>query len=172
MRPLLALCALLVVASCTFERRPDLAGSGEGDSTRPAVPSGPHAAAEDSVRAVVAAFREALRLGDVTRVAQLSTPDAALVDQEEHVHWSRSGSSESRLPAPLDGRREGLGWVLEDSSFDTLGASALLVNRYSATVSGEDVPWAAIETFVFVRTPEGWRLRHLHRSRGLSDDPS
>lgn len=167
---LLLVLAVLGFGACTFERRPDLERRASVEDTlSPPTPSAPRAAVEDSVRTILAAFRDALRLGDAARVAQLSAPGADLVDQEEHVLWTRVRGEEGPLPGPLDGRRQGLGWVLDDSFFDFLGDGALVVNRYHATVSGEAVPWSATETFVFVRTSEGWRLRHLHRSRGLAE---
>lgn len=164
---LVLLVTAALSAGCRFEKRPDLA-AGEpvlGTAYTPTTPSG--GATEDTVRATINAVREAFRVGDVTRVAQLTTRDAVLIDQEDEVRWTRADAA-AQLPRPLVGGDEGLAWTLDDSSFSMLAADAALVShRFRASVSGESVPWTAVETLVVVRTEEGWRLRYLHRSRGL-----
>lgn len=173
MIPRLLLLALLVVTSaCRIERRPDLLEDDPGPTALVPELSGGSEPARDSVRQVVAAVNEALALGDVTRVAQLSAPGAILIDQEEGVRWTRQEAA-STLPRPLLGRGDGLSWALADTGLDFLGDdTALLSARYHAAVSGEDVPWTALETWVLVRVDEvGWRLRYLHRSRGEGPVP-
>jgi hypothetical protein len=161
-------CALLAIAllasACRFERRPDLPGEGAGERASAAAQPGAMTL-EDSVRAVASALDDALAVGDVARVALLSVPGATLIDQEEAVHWTL-GDPETPLPQALAGRGGRFDWRLRTSRFVELGGAALLVNEYEATVVGSGVSWRAAETLIMVRTPEGWRLRHLHRSRG------
>lgn len=161
------LVLLLLLAGCRIEKRAEPAGVG-ADGAGPAdttvlVRAG--GAVQDSVRSVVAAFHDALRVGDGARVAGLTVPGATLVDQEEGVQWRRDAGG-GRLPEDLAASADGLGWRRVATDFGVRSDVALLVDSYSATVSGESVPWTAVETFVVVRTPAGWRIRHLHRSRG------
>lgn len=170
MRPLLLLLltgAFLLTTSCRFERRPD-AGSDSGTGGDTVVRGTDDGALGDSVRAVVRAYHEALRVGDGSRVASLAVPGATLVDQEEGVEWRLGAGAGAgrRLPSPLGDEVTGLGWERTSSRFFAWGDAALLVDRYLATVSGEDVPWTAVETVVLQRAPDGWLIRHVHRSRG------
>ena len=165
------LVLLTLTAACRVERRPDLDESEPGPTALVPELRGGSEPARDSVRQVVAAVNEALALGDVTRVAQLSAPGAVLIDQEEGVRWTRQEAA-STLPRPLLGRGDGLGWRVESTSLDFLGdgGTALLSARYHASVSGESVPWTAVETWVLVRREGGWGLRYMHRSRGLGEE--
>jgi ketosteroid isomerase-like protein len=158
-------------AGCRFERRPDLAAEEPIGGTLYA-PTGDTGAVEDSVRATMVAVSEAFRVGDVARVAQLTTRDAVLIDQEDEVRWTRTDAA-AQLPRPLMGGAEGLAWTLASSSFTPLSEGAALVAlAFQASVAGETVPWSAVESWVLVRTEAGWRLRYLHRSRGLGpSDP-
>lgn len=165
---LLALLVLVVAQACRFERRPDLEASTElagiADTTDP--PVVPGQAIHDSLRVVVAAYREALRVGDASRVASLTVPGSVIVDQEEGVEWRRGEGGSEVLPQPLDPARTGFGWTRVGSEIQVFEETALLVDRYRVTVSGEEVPWHAVESFLLVRTPEGWHIRFSHRSRG------
>ena len=161
----LLVAALVAGSACRFEKRPDLAAREPVDSTL-YPPEGASGIA-DSVRATIVAVSDAFRVGDVTRVAQLTTRDAILIDQEDGVRWSRLDAA-AALPRPLQGGEDGLGWELDGSGFALLSENAALVSaRYRASVSGEAVPWTAVESWVLVRDAGGWRLRYLHRSRGL-----
>lgn len=160
----LVAAALLASTSCRFERRPDPNASSAG-GTPLSVTSGP---VRDSIRAVVDAYHAALRVGDGSRVASLSVSGATVMDQEEGVEWrlSPGAGGGGRLPRPLSAEAVGLGWEREGTDFVAWEGSALLVDRYRATVSGEAVPWTAVETFVLERAGEEWLIRHVHRSRG------
>jgi hypothetical protein len=163
----LLLVALLLGSACRFEKRPDLAAREPVDSMLFPPAGGSGGPIEDSVRATIAAVSTAFRVGDVTRVAQLTTRDAVLIDQEDEVRWTRLDAA-AELPRPLQGGDDGLGWELDGSTFAPLSETSALVSvRYRASVSGEAVPWTAIESWVLVRDAGGWRLRYLHRSRGL-----
>jgi hypothetical protein len=132
-----------------------------------AVPTGAASPVADSLRAIATALDEALAAGDVTRVAQLTVAGATLIDQEAGVRWSRANAAGPLPPALAASGDAPLEWALTSSEPMPLGdQAAALVNEYHALVTGEGVPWKAVETFVFVRTDAGWRLRHLHRSRG------
>lgn len=159
--------AVLLAAGCRFEKRPDLAAREPRDSSL-YVPSG--AAGDplaDSVLATITTINEAFRLGDVARVAQLTTRDAVLIDQEDQVYWSRADAA-GRLPRPLRGGEDKLGWEPVGATLAAVGdGSELATLRFQASVSGEAVPWTAVESWVMARTDAGWRLRYLHRSRGL-----
>jgi ketosteroid isomerase-like protein len=166
-RHLLLLVALVLGSACRFEKRPDLAASEPVDSVLSPPAGGSGGLVEDSVRATIAAVSGAFGMGDVTRVAQLTTPDAVLIDQEDEVRWTRLDAA-AELPRPLSGGNDGLSWELDGSTFSLLSDDSALVSvRYHATVSGEGVPWTAVESWVLVRDAGGWRLRYLHRSRGL-----
>jgi ketosteroid isomerase-like protein len=172
-RVALLLTAALLVAACRFERRPALSSGGVATVDGVPQPSAADTPMADSVRAVVQALVDALEVGDVSRVAQLTVPGATLLDQEEGLRWSREDVSAPLPRALLAQGEDALAWVLADSQLTPFTDSALLVNEYHAYVAGESVPWKAVETFVLVRTPEGWRARHLHRSRGqLPTDPA
>ena len=156
-----------LVSACRFEKRPDLAGNEDvrGIPNGPSVP--PSSPVEDSVRAVLMAMSDAFGSGDGARVAQLTTPDAILFDQEERVRWIRSDEA-TRLPPALPDGTDGPGWHLVESSFFLLGPDAAFVSfYYQALPSADPLPRIAVESWVLVRTDAGWRVRYLHRSRGL-----
>lgn len=166
---LTALLVLLVVTQgCRFERRPELRASADtaGIADTTAQPVVPGQAIHDSLRVVVAAYHEALRVGDVSRVASLTVPGTVIVDQEEGVEWRRGDGGSEVLPQPLNPATTGFGWTRIGSEIQVFEETALLVDRYRVTVSGEQVPWTAVESFVLARTPDGWRIRFSHRSRG------
>ncbi len=170
--PVVAVLAVAaLVSACRIERRPDVAEKRATPTALVPNPGGGGASpARDSVLAVLGAFNDALALGDVTRVAQLSSPGAVLIDQEEGVHWTREDAA-SALPRPLLSQRDELGWRVVDRRVDFLDdRTALVSTRYQASVSGEKVPWTAVESWVLVRTGLGWRVRYLHRSRGLEGE--
>ena len=160
--------AVLAAGACRFERRPDLPSEAPEEEVvvRPGLSSSPM---EDSARAVALALDEALAVGDVSRVTRLTSADAMLIDQEEGVQWTPA-LAEDDLPRPLS-TDPALAWRLESTRFHPFAGSGLLVQEYRAVISGEGVPWHAVETLVLVRGEDGWRVAHMHRSRGLADDP-
>lgn len=166
----LLLVTALASSACRIERRPDLPVDG-GDVTHEPAVGATSTPVEDSVRAVVSAVGEALQVGDVARVARLTAPSAMLIDQEEAARWTRDDPG-APLPRALSASGDGLVWTLERSHFDAMGAAGLLVNEYRAAVAPGAIQWKAVETFILVRTEEGWRLRHLHRSRGPAGERS
>jgi ketosteroid isomerase-like protein len=163
---LLLAWSAVFVAGCRFERRPALSSEDAPPPNGAPAGSALGAPLEDSVEAVVRALAEALDVGDVSRVAQLTVPGATLIDQEEGRRWSREDAAAPLPRALLTAADGALSWVLADSKLTPFTDTALLVNEYHAYVTGESVPWKAVETLLLIRTPEGWRVRHLHRSRG------
>lgn len=154
-------------SACRFEKRPDLAAQQPAAGTQYSASTPSGGPLEDTVRATLAAVSDAFRVGDVTRVAQLTTRDAVLIDQEDEVRWTRADAA-AQLPRPLLGGTDGLGWTLAGSTFSMLSQDAALLSLdFQASVAGENVPWTAVESWVVARTEVGWRLRYLHRSRGL-----
>jgi ketosteroid isomerase-like protein len=159
------LVGTLLGTACRFERRPDLGARQAGDTTLFFRSGGASDPVQDSVRAVITALDEAFRVGDITRVAQLTTRDVVLIDQEDEVYWTRADAA--RLPRALRGEDK-LGWEPTGTTVAALAdGSELATLRFQASVSGESVPWTAVESWLLVRTEQGWRLRYLHRSRGL-----
>ena len=161
-----------LVSACRFEKRPDLETNGATRDTPygPSIPLG--SPVEDSVRAVLVAMNDAFGLGDGARVAQLTTRDAVLFDQDERVRWMRSDAT-APLPPPLSGSADGFGWRLVESTFSRLSPDAALLSlRYQAAPSTDPLPRTAAESWVLLRTEAGWRVRVLHRSRGLAQSGS
>jgi len=160
------LVAAVLCAACQLERRPDAPG------TELAVDQPVQAAATDSAEAALTAMTSALEAGDPARVSQLATADAVLIDQTEGIRWTRADSA-SPLPAPMRASTGGLGWRLLDSSSSRLAPDAALFSlSYAASVSVDTIPRTALESWVMVRTDGSWKVRYLHRSRGLASSAS
>ena len=158
-----------VSSACRLEKRPDLVGS-EGTSGTPSISSA--TPAEDSARAALVAMNSALESGDGALVARLTTPDAVLFDQNERVRWTHADTS-APLPPALSGGADGLGWHLVEASFFFLGpAAAFFSRRYQDSAEEEQTEETAVESWVLVRTEEGWLVRYLHRSSGLMESRS
>lgn len=161
-----ALLAVALCAGCRLERRPDAPGT-EVAIDQPALD-----AATDSAEAVLGAMTSALEGGDPSRVSQLATPDAVLIDQTEGIRWTRAEATGPLPPAMHAGTGE-LGWRLLDSSYSRLAPEAALFSlRYGASVSEDTIPRTALESWVIVREEGSWKVRYLHRSRGLTPDAS
>ena len=166
-RPLAALFAAVLCLACRLERRPD----GPGSEPAPDAPAASGNEA-DSAQDVIGAMALALAAGDPARVSEVSTGDAVLIDQDERVRWTRADSV-GPLPAPLPVSERDLGWRLRDSSFMRLSPDAALLSlRYQASVSVDSIPRSAVESWVLVRTDGSWKVRYLHRSRGLGGSAS
>jgi len=148
--PLLLLLLLVSLApGCTFERRPD--------STTTARAEGGTAA--DSIRAVVTALETARARGDLAAALALFDSGAVVAGGQVGTLDGRGWvTAEAMLsgaaPDPVRTRE------LEESSISLLPGSALALNRYRDPEGG--LP--SVETVVLVRTPAGWRIRHIHHS--------
>lgn len=168
MRRIWVLLVLVAAAAgCHFEHRPegrnDAGEAADGADTLDLSGAAP---VTDSVRVAVQGFEEALQAGDLSRAVGALHERATLYDEESGGRWDPS-QADSLLPGSLQRRGEQLQWNLRESSVTLFGEAALVVNRYQASISRESTPWTAMETYVLLRTPAGWRIRHLHRSRGL-----
>jgi ketosteroid isomerase-like protein len=158
---ILLLAALLLGSACRFEKRPDLAAREPADSIYlPGV--GP---VQDSVMAIIDAIIEAFRVGDVSRVAQLTTRDAVLLDRDGEIRWTRPDAA-APLPPPLRGGADSVAWRLERSSFALLTDGVALASlELHGEAAVDSASASAVESWVAVREAPGWRVRYLHRSR-------
>lgn len=153
--------ALLVLGAldCTFERRTDR------PSDRPAASGERAAALADTVRGVIDAFDAALLAGDTTAV--LALLDSALVVYEGGaVDSSRAAYASGHLQADMRFLRSGVTRDLLSSEVEVLGAAALSLTRYrtSDDAGGQPVRTQGAQTMLLVRTPSGWKIRHIHWS--------
>lgn len=154
--------SLSLAAGCTFERRADTENDEEGPDTAAATRL---EILRDSLQATVGGFVEALRTGDHSRAVGMLHEEATLYDEESGHRWDPT-QADSLLPGPMERDDAELRWELSESWAEIYDEAALVVLRYHATISREEAPWTAMETYVLVRADDGWRIRHLHRSRG------
>ncbi len=158
----LLLAVPLVVSACTFERRPDRR-NGEEEPDTAAVSR--TEILEDSMEAMVDAFVEALRAGDVSRAVGMLHGQATLYDEETGRRWGPM-QVDSLLPGPMGREGEELRREPSDSWVEVYDPAAVVVRRYRPAASREAAARTALETYVLVRTDGGWAIRHLHRSQG------
>lgn len=119
--------------------------------------------AERAVREVVEAFGSALGAGDSTTVIHLLHPDVRIYE---------GGHAETRAQyrsGHLRGDISFLQAVESETTFDQVviaGDMALYMSedRKTGTVRGREIDSRGTETLVLVRTPDGWRIRHIHWS--------
>jgi hypothetical protein len=167
----LILILVLALASCTFERRPDRAENGNGDAGADLFRDGEARELQpvDSVLLVVQLYREALEVGDLSRALSFLHPGAALHSNAAALLPTGSSAGEVLLQE-LRLRQDGLRLEVLDSEATLLGDAALVVKRYRVLVGvADDASESrsgdiAIETVILVRSANGWRIRHLHRS--------
>ncbi|MBI4539892.1 MAG: nuclear transport factor 2 family protein [Gemmatimonadetes bacterium] len=153
---------LMLASACTFERRPDRA---EQRPPAQAAPRPAEAAAADSVRAVLAAFDAALAAADTA--GALALLDSALVVYEGGlVDSTRAAYAARHLPADMEFARGALVRDVLGSQIVVLADAALTLARYhvSGQLRGRPVRSETTETMVLVRTPAGWKVRHIHWS--------
>lgn len=123
--------------------------------------TGPTDAAD--VRAVVDGFSGALAVGDSTRAISHLHPDLVVYEgghaetlDEYRAH--HLGSDMAFLAA-----------VEQTTTGDDLeirGETALYISEYtmSGTYRDREIDLHGTETLVLVRTPDGWKIRHIHWS--------
>jgi hypothetical protein len=123
---------------------------------------------EDLALETVRLFRESVAVGDLSLALALLDRDASLVE----VIPGESSEQVTRGELLLELRRrhaEGLHLELLESRI-TLPAEgvALVLSRLAVLQSGPDGYGEEVgrvdETVVLLVTPDGWRIRHLHRS--------
>ena len=118
---------------------------------------------ETSVRAVVAAFGKALASGDSTAALALLHPDVVIFEGGgwETLEDYRRGHLRADMSAMQSLKQETLRDVIKVS-----GDLALSTREYSTTGQrGERViDNVGAESMVLLRTPTGWKIRHIHWS--------
>jgi ketosteroid isomerase-like protein len=118
---------------------------------------------ETDVRAVVAAFGKALASGDSTAAIALLHPDVVIFEGGgwETLADYRRGHLRADISAMQSLKNESLRDVITVS-----GDLALSTREYASTgTRGERViDNVGAETMVLQRTPNGWKIRHVHWS--------
>ena len=135
--------------------------------------------AEASARATVRAFQDAVFVGDLSLALTLLDPSATLVDPL--VGDAAQDATRGELVLELR-RRYATGVRLEGLSVEVtlLGggtappdATALVISELAMLQERDDGIGEQVgrvhETALLVSTPEGWRIRHLHRSSAPLD---
>lgn len=179
MRSFTLVLLVVMLAGCTFERRPDRASNGDGDGAYSLAPEGEARVLQpaDSVLLVAQLYREALEVGDLSRALSFLHPGAALYNDAAALLPANASAGEVLLQE-LRLRQEGLRLEVVDSEATILGDAALVLKRYRVSEAGAVAASddegdsdssaleseTALETIILVRSPTGWRIRHLHRS--------
>ncbi len=118
---------------------------------------------EADVRAVVAAFGKALASGDSTAALALLHPDVVIFEGGgwETLEDYRKGHLRADMSAMQSLKQETLRDVIKVS-----GDLALCTREYASTgTRGERViDNVGAESMVLLRTPTGWKIRHIHWS--------
>ena len=118
---------------------------------------------ETAVRAVVAAFGKALATGDTSGALALLHPDVVIFEGGgwETLEDYRKGHLRADINAMQSLKQETLRDVIKVS-----GDLALSTREYSTTGQrGERaIDNVGAESMVLLRTPAGWKIRHIHWS--------
>ncbi len=126
-----------------------------------------HDPAEREVRAVVDSFTAALERGDSVRMLAYLHEDLLVYEggHAETLEEYRSHHLASDIAFAAATRSETLATHLL-----VKGESALWMreSRTRGTFRERQIDSRGAETFVLVRTPEGWKIRHIHWSSGRS----
>lgn len=117
----------------------------------------------DSAKAVVHRFHAALAAGDSARAVSLLHPDAVIYESG-HAE-TREEYAAGHLKADMEFTAAVEREILEER-VSVYGSAALYESRdrISGTFRGREVEGEGVETVVLVRTPDGWRIRHVHWS--------
>ncbi len=116
-----------------------------------------------AVKAAVGAFHDALAAGDSARALELLHPDVRVFEggHAETLAQYRSGHLAADMTFSAAVERQ----VLEERVFGGGGRAVYLSEyRMAGTFRGEEVDARGAETIVLLRTPAGWRIRHIHWS--------
>ena len=118
---------------------------------------------ETDVRAVVQSFGKALASGDSAAVLALLHPDVVIFEAGgwESLEDYRKGHLRADINAVQSLKQETLRDVIRVS-----GDMALSTREYSTTGQRGDraVNNVGAETMVLLKTPTGWKIRHIHWS--------
>lgn len=119
--------------------------------------------AEAEVRAVVTEFSEALAAGDSARAVTYLHPDLIVyegghAETLEKYRAHHMGSDMAFLSAVDE--------TTTAERLDVYGETALYLSEYkmSGTYRDREVDLHGTETLVLLRTPDGWKIRHIHWS--------
>ncbi|MGH7569504.1 MAG: nuclear transport factor 2 family protein [Gemmatimonadales bacterium] len=114
--------------------------------------------------AVVHAFHQAVTAGDSVRALALLLPDL-VVFEAGAVEASRDEYRASHLSADMAFAQATRREVLSERT-GTAGdvAWVLTESRATGTFRGRPVDSRGVETMILRRTPEGWRIAHIHWS--------
>jgi ketosteroid isomerase-like protein len=116
-----------------------------------------------AVKVAVHAFHGALAAGDSARALDLLHPDVRVFEggHAETLSQYRSGHLAADMEFSAAVERE----VLDEQVFGGGGRAVYLSEyRMAGTFLGEEVEARGTETIVLLRTPDGWRIRHIHWS--------
>lgn len=118
----------------------------------------------DDPRAVVRAYHEAMAAGDSARALGLLLPDAVIFESGS-VEASRDEYRTAHMPADMEFARATRREITRERS-GTAGDAAWVLTESRATGSfrGRAVDSRSVETMLLRRTPEGWRIAHIHWS--------
>ena len=122
-----------------------------------------HAADEAAVRAAAEAFSRSLASGDSTAVIALLHPDVVIF---EGGRWE---SLDDYRKGHLRADMQFLKSVKQETARAQITVSGDLAvitreNNTTGTVGERTIDSIGAETLVLVRTPDGWKLRHVHWS--------
>ena len=122
-------------------------------------------AREAEVRSVVDAFHAGLAAGDSTAALQSLHADIVIYESghAETLSEYRSRHLGSDIAFSSATRRE-----VTSESISVWGDQALYLgeSRTRGQFRGREIDSRGTETAVLIRTPAGWRIRHLHWSSG------
>lgn len=133
-----------------------------------ALPAGLAAQATDTARnaeviAVVEGFHSALESGDSTAALQYLHREVVIYEAgyAETLAQYRSGHLRGDIAFASATNRE-----VTHAAIELWGDQALYisVSRTTGQYRGRDIDSRGTETIVLVRTPDGWRIRHIHWS--------
>ncbi len=173
---LAALLFLLLAVGCVFERRPDpdvlLLDAGR-EAEADLLPEPPREHPEAAAATVAEVFREAVRLGDLSLALGLLHREAVLLDGLAVGSDEGAAGFATRGELLLAMRRlhqNGLRLLPTEVEVAVMDQVAVVTTRLDLLRPLEEGEELAVqearvwETLVLVATPEGWRIRHLHRS--------
>lgn len=129
-----------------------------------ALSAAPLAGQQATASAAVDAFHRALQQGDSATVLSLLAPDVVVFesgsqqlsrDEYRSHHLSADmafeGATTTEVVARKTGEAGDVAWVLSQT-------------RTTGTFRGREVDRAGVETMLLRRTPQGWRIVHIHWS--------
>lgn len=119
--------------------------------------------AGEAARAVVDGFHDALRAGDSTTVIDLLHPDARIYEggHPETRDEYRSGHLRGDIAFLRNVESE---TIREELVVEGSMALYEREDRKTGTFRDREIDSRGTETLVLVRTPDGWRIRHIHWS--------